>query len=107
MAPQSADLGSRSRFRARSPMRHPATTFAGCAALLVAGWPGSVTAQINCETIPAGPDQTDCYIGLGRINREKAAIAAGVARQQSDVAIYRSITGTSTNKKMRRTRSAR
>jgi hypothetical protein len=66
-----------------------------------------VTAQINCETIPAGPDRTDCYIGLGRINREKAAIAAGVARQQGNVAIYRTITGTSTNKKMRRTRSAR
>ena len=107
MAPQSADLGSWSRSRARSPMRHRATTFAGCAALLIAGWPSSATAQINCETIPAGPDRTDCYIGLSRINREKAAIAAGAARQQSDVAIYRSITGTSSNKKMRRMRSTR
>ena len=73
----------------------------------VAGWPDSATAQVNCEAIPAGPDRTDCYIGLSRINRERAAIAAGVARQQSDIAIYRSITGTSPKKKMRRTRSAR
>jgi hypothetical protein len=107
MAPQSADLGSWPRSRARSRMRHRVTTLAGCAALLVAGWPGSATAQINCETIPAGPDRTDCYIGLSRINHEKAAIAASVAQHQSDVAIYRSITGTSTNTKMRRTRSAR
>jgi hypothetical protein len=36
---------------------------------------------------------------VSRINREKSAIAAGVARQQSDIAIYRSV--------MRRTRPAR
>jgi hypothetical protein len=89
-------------------MRRQATAaFAGCAVLLIPGWPDSATAQVNCETIPAGPDRTDCYIGLSRINREKAAIAAGAARQQSDIAIYRSVTGTSANKKMRRKRSAR
>jgi hypothetical protein len=87
-------------------MRRCATALAGCAALLLAGWSGSATAQVNCETIPAGPDRTDCYIGLSRINREKAAIAAGAARQQGNIAIYRSITGTSA-KKMRRTRFAR
>jgi|tagenome__1003787_1003787.scaffolds.fasta_scaffold19499197_2 hypothetical protein len=109
MAPQSGDPKPLSRSRAReSPMRRRATaTFAGCAMLVVAGWPDSATAQVNCETIPAGPNRTDCYIGLSRINRERAAIAAGAARQQSDIAIYRSVTGTSANKKMRQKRSAR
>jgi hypothetical protein len=60
--------------------------------MLVAGWSGVAMAQVNCETIRAGPDRTDCYIGVSRINREKSAIAAGVARQQSDIAIYRSVT---------------
>ena len=87
--------------------RHATAGFAGSAMLLVAGWPDSATAQVNCETFPAGPDRTDCYIGLSRINRERAAIAAGAARQQSDIAIYRSVTGTSANKKMRQKRSAR
>jgi hypothetical protein len=38
---------------------------------------------------------------------EKSAIAASVARQQSDIAIYRSVTSTYPKKKMRRTRLAR
>ena len=38
---------------------------------------------------------------------EKSAIAVGVARQQSDTAIYRSVTGTYPKKKMHRTRPAR
>jgi hypothetical protein len=44
---------------------------------------------------------------VSRINREKSAIAAGVARQQSDIAIDRSVTGTYPKTKMRRTRPAR
>ena len=87
--------------------RHATAALAGCGVLLIAGWPDSGTAQVNCEAIPAGPDRTDCYIGLSRINRDKAAIAVGVARQQSDIAIYLSVTGRSANKKMRRTRPAR
>jgi hypothetical protein len=87
--------------------RHATAAFACCAVLLIAGWPDSATAQVNCEAIPSGPDRTDCYIGMSRINREKAAIAASAAREQSDIAIYRSVTGTSANKKMRRTRPAR
>jgi hypothetical protein len=39
--------------------------------------------------MPAGPARTDCYIGLSRIYRQKSDIAAGIARQQSDGAIYR------------------
>jgi hypothetical protein len=88
-------------------MKRRATALAGCAALLFAGWPDSAAAQVNCETIPGGWARTDCYIGLSRINREKSAIAAGVARQQGDIAIYRSITGTSASKRVRRTRPAR
>ena len=42
--------------------------------MLVAGWSGVAMAQVNCETIRAGPDRTDCYIGVSRINREKSAI---------------------------------
>jgi hypothetical protein len=81
----------------------------GCAALLiaVAGWPCTATAQVNCETIPAGPQRTDCYIGLGRIYRQQSEIAATAARQQTDAAIYRSVTGRSPTNKVRRTRSAR
>jgi hypothetical protein len=89
--------------------RSAASAFAGCVVVLtaVAGGSSIATAQVNCETIPAGPDRTDCYIGLSRINREKSAIAGGVARQQSDTAIYRSVTGTYPKKKMHRTRPAR
>jgi hypothetical protein len=56
--------------------------------MLVAGWSGVAMAQVNCETIRAGPDRTDCYIGVSRINREKSAIAAGVARQQKYCGTY-------------------
>ena len=48
--------------------------------MLVAGWSGVAMAQVNCETIRPGPERTDCSIGVGRINREKSAIAAGVAQ---------------------------
>ena len=54
---------------------------------------GVARAQVNCETIPAGPERTDCYIGLGMINRQKSEIAAGAAQQQTDSAIYRQLTG--------------
>jgi hypothetical protein len=85
------------------------STCLGCAALLlaVAGWPGVATAQVNCETVPAGPERTDCYIGLSRIYRQKSRIAAAVARQQTDAAIYRFVTGRYPTKKVRRTRPVR
>jgi hypothetical protein len=50
-------------------------------------------AQINCETIPAGPARTDCYIGLSLINRQKSEIAASAAQQQTDSAMFRRLTG--------------
>src|SRR5262245_26190940 len=39
----------------------------GGAALLMAGSLGLAMGQVNCDTLPAGPARTDCYIGLGRI----------------------------------------
>jgi hypothetical protein len=54
----------------------------------------AVNAQVNCETIPAGPARTDCYIGLSLINRQKSEIAAGGAQQQTNRAMYRRLTGT-------------
>jgi hypothetical protein len=78
-------------------------SFFGGAALLAAGSLGVAVAQVNCEAFPAGPAQTDCYIGLSRINRKKSEISAGVARQQAETAIYRKVTGKRPNKKRRRT----
>ena len=67
--------------------------FLGGAALLAAGSLGLAVAQSNCETLPAGPARTDCYIGLSRINRQESEISAGVAEQQAETAVYRKVTG--------------
>ena len=85
--------------------QNAALAYLGGAAMLIAvtGWSGSATAQVNCETIPPGPARTDCYIGLSRIARQNSEIAAGVAQQQTDRAIYRSVTGRSSKKKLDRT----
>jgi len=72
----------------------------------LAGPPGATNAQAPCETMPAGPARTDCYIGLSRISRQKSEIAARVARQQSDAAIYRGVTGGRSARKGSRTPSA-
>ena len=78
----------------------PAILLCGLALLaIVAGSPGIATAQGNCETMPAGPDQTDCYIALSRINKQKAELAATTARQQSDAATLRQVTGKRPKKK--------
>jgi hypothetical protein len=77
-------------------------SFLGAAAILAAGSLGLALAQVSCETLPAGPARTDCYIGLSRINRQKSEISAGVAQQQAETAIYRKVTGKLPNKKRRR-----
>ena len=71
------------------------TACLGGAALLafVASSIDVAKAQVNCETIPAGPERTDCYIGLSLINRQKCEIATSAAQQQTDSAIYRQLTG--------------
>jgi len=78
-------------------------SFFGGAALLAAGSLGLAVAQSNCETLPAGPARTDCYIGLSRINRQESEISAGVAQQQAETAVYRKVTGKRANDKRRRT----
>jgi hypothetical protein len=55
----------------------------------------------DCETVPAGPARTDCYIGLGRISQGRSDIAAGAARVQSDTARYRQVTGKSPKQQRR------
>jgi hypothetical protein len=75
---------------------------AGVVWAAVAGLPVTALAQVDCATIPAGPARTDCYIGLSRIERQKAEISAGVAQQQTDRAIYREVTGKPPKKKTRR-----
>jgi hypothetical protein len=77
--------------------------FSGAALLAAAGSLGLAVAQVNCETFPAGLVQTDCYIGLSRINRQKSEISAVVAQQQAETAICRKVTGKRPNKKRRRT----
>ena len=64
----------------------------------VVGSSGLAQAQVNCDALPPGPARTDCFIGLARIYRQQSEIAAGVARQQSDAAIHRGVTGTRARK---------
>ena len=66
---------------------------ASAVAILLASYPDLAVAQ-NCDAIPAGPERTDCYIGLSRVYQGQSAVAADKARLQSDAARYRQITGT-------------
>jgi hypothetical protein len=61
------------------------------AALLVL--PDAGRAQTDCNTVPAGPARTDCYITLSRIHGAQSDLAASKARVQSDAARYRQVTG--------------
>jgi hypothetical protein len=63
-------------------------------AILLAGFAGVASAQVNCEAIPHGPARTDCYLGLSEFYRGQSDLAAARARAQSDAAWYRAITGT-------------
>jgi hypothetical protein len=51
------------------------------------------TAQPSCDSLPAGPARTDCYIGLSQIYRQKFEISAGEAQPQKDIARYHQVTG--------------
>jgi hypothetical protein len=82
------------------------TAFAGFVAL-VASSAGVANAQVDCGAIPAGPARTDCYIGLSRINQQKAEIAATTARQQTDSARYHQLTGSRVKTKRHRAASVR
>jgi hypothetical protein len=67
---------------------------ASVVAILLASFPGVVSAQVNCAAIPWGPTRTDCYLGLSQFYRAQSDLAAARARVQSDAAWYRAITGT-------------
>ena len=85
-----------------------AVSAAGAALLaLVASSAGVANAQVDCGTIPAGPARTDCYIGLSRINQQKSEIAASTARQQTNSATYRQLTGSRPRTKRHRAASDR
>ena len=63
-------------------------------AILLASFPGVVSAQVDCNAVPAGPARTDCYIGQSRIYQGRSDVAAGKARVQTDAARYQQVTGT-------------
>jgi hypothetical protein len=66
---------------------------ASVVAILLTGFTGFASAQMDCNAVPAGPARTDCFIGLGRVYRGQSDVAAGKARVQSDAARYRQVTG--------------
>ena len=68
-------------------------------AILLASFPGVVSAQVDCNAVPAGPARTDCYIGQSRIYQGQSDVAAGKARVQSDAARYQQVTGTRSRSK--------
>ena len=67
---------------------------ASVVAILLASYSSAATAQPNCETIPRGPQRTDCYLALSQFYRAQSDLAAAKARVQSDAAWYRAVTGT-------------
>lgn len=82
---------------------------ASVVAILLASFPGVVSAQVDCNAVLAGPARTDCYIGLSRVYQGQSDVAAGNARVQSDAARYQQVTGTrsrSKTSKHRRNRAA-
>jgi hypothetical protein len=68
-------------------------------AILLASFPGVVSAQVDCNAVPAGPARTGCYIGLARVYQGKSDVAAGNARVQSDAARLQQVTGTRSRSK--------
>jgi hypothetical protein len=70
-------------------------------AMLLASVPTVASAQPDCKAIPAGPERTDCYIGLSRIYQGQSDIAAARAHTQSDTARYRKVTGSAADKPRR------
>src|SRR5258706_5513174 len=68
-------------------------------AILLASFPGVVSAQVDCDAVPHGPARTDCYVGLSRVYRGQSDVAAGNARAQSDAARLQQVTGTRNHSK--------
>ncbi len=68
-------------------------------AILLASFPVVVSAQTDCNAVPAGPARTDCYIGQSRVYQGQSDVAAGNARVQSDAARLQQVTGTRSRSK--------
>jgi len=102
-------IGSANRQKPFADTLRSALLSGGVAALLLASFPSVVSAQVDCNAVPAGPARTDCYIGLGRVYQGQSDIAAGNARVQSDAARLQRVTGTRSRSKAskhRRNRTA-
>ena len=52
---------------------------ASAIAILLAGFPGVASAQVNCEAIPHGPARTDCYLGLSQFYRGRPYLRLDLA----------------------------
>src|SRR5882672_1804259 len=52
-------------------------------AILLAGFPGVVSAQVDCNAVPHEPARADCRIGLSCICRGQSDVAAGKGLVQS------------------------
>jgi len=76
-------------------------------AIVLASCPGIASAGSNCDTMPKGPDRTDCYLALSRSYQAQSDLAAAKARAQADAAWYRAITGEDPPGYKRRSRSSR
>ena len=70
-----------------------ARSTAGIVAILLANCPGIASAGSSCDTMPKGPERTDCYLALSRSYQAQSDLAAAKARAQADAAWYRAITG--------------
>jgi hypothetical protein len=68
-------------------------------AILVTSFPSVVSAQVDCNAVPAGPARTDCYISQSRIYQGQSDVAAGKARVQTDAARLQQVTGTRSRSK--------
>lgn len=62
-------------------------------AMVLANCPGFAGAATHCDTMPKGPERTDCYLALSRSYQAQSDLAAARARAQADAAWYRAITG--------------
>jgi hypothetical protein len=71
-------------------------------AVLLASFPAVVSAHVDCKTIPASSDRTDCYLALSQFYRGQSDLAAATARAQSGAAWHRAISGTAPPKHRQR-----
>jgi hypothetical protein len=62
-------------------------------AMVLASCPGIAHAATTCDSMPKGPERTDCYLALSRSYQAQSDLAAAKARAQADAAWYRAITG--------------